>query len=173
MNKRKIFTFTIIILLLISIMSLLSIFINFLSSRSNNNIIGEFFSYSSYIKSNWDIIVPEPQKKDIILSELGTGSGLSQLEFSNKDYEKFKNSIEWMDSGHQSEYFIDNFIKYISSVPVEQKQSGKEKWILFLQNLNKTKDYKFYYKINTNGYLYFILINNKPNIIYSISVTSR
>lgn len=173
MNKKKIFVFTVTILI---ILLLISIFIKFRITdtiNKNNKTIENPFSYSSFINNNWNIKIPNPNKKDVILSEVGTGNGLSQLEFSNKDYEKLTNSIEWIDPSHQSEYYIDDFIKYVSNMPVRQNQSDKEKVILFLQNLKKNKNYKFFYKLNTNGYLYFILINNKPNTIYSITVGSR
>jgi hypothetical protein len=178
MNKKKTLIFVAIFIILLII---LSIFIKFSTTRTidrnneNNQTIENPFSYSAYIHNNWNIKMPNPLKKDAILSEVGTSNGLSKLEFSNTDtnYEKFKNSIEWINSGNQSEYYIDDFIKYVSSMPINQKQSDKEQCILFLQNLKKNKNYKFFYELNTKGYLYFILINNKPNIIYSITIGSR
>ncbi|AJA47061.1 hypothetical protein CPAST_c09610 [Clostridium pasteurianum DSM 525 = ATCC 6013] len=174
MNKKNILVFVVIVIIIL----LIAIFIKFSTNSAidkNNKInktIENPFSYSFYINNNWNIKIPNPQKNNGVLSESGT-SVLSKLEFSNKDYEEFKNSIEWIDAGHQSEYYIDDFIKYVSDTNLEQKQSDKEKYILLLQDLKKNKKYKFFYKLNTNGYLYFILIDDKPNVVYAITVGAR
>lgn len=169
MNRKK-------IIIIIVIVIVISIFIKFLTIKpiyQTNQVIKNPFSYSSPIYSNWNIKMPNPLKRNVILSQVGTNDGISRLEFSNTDYEKFKNSIDWINPGNQSEYYINDFIKFISSKTMNQKQSDKDECILFLENLKKDNNYKFFYKINTKGYLYFILVKNKPNIIYSITIGSR
>jgi len=141
MNKKNVLLFVVIVVIIL----LITIFIKFPTkgtidkNNKTNKTIENPFSYSSYINSNWNIKIPNPQENDVILEGSGTGSILSQLQFSNNNYEEFKNSIEWIDAGHQSEYYIDDFIKYVSDTNLEQKQSDKEKYILLLQDLRHMK----------------------------------